>query len=137
MAKQQPVIANDSLCLILRPGKINNWEVWWTYNILWNGIEITIPTGTTTDFASCPWWIRWLLPKVGRNTRGAIVHDGLYRNPKIRKGIDRKLADQIFYDINKYYGMNIVKNFLSWLGVRIGGKSAWIKENDATNNTSI
>ena len=37
--------------------------------------EFLVPAGYVTDFATVPWFVQWLLPKQGKWTRPAILHD--------------------------------------------------------------
>src|SRR5947209_20335964 len=38
-----------------------------------------VPVGFTTDFASVPQALTWLVPRYGRYTKAAILHDHLWR----------------------------------------------------------
>src|SRR5437764_1311818 len=48
------------------------------YEIKRTGKVITVPAGFVTDFASVPWYARWLISVLGRHSIPAIVHDYLY-----------------------------------------------------------
>ena len=41
--------------------------------------EFRVPAGFTTDFASVPQALTWLVPRYGRYTKAAILHDFLWR----------------------------------------------------------
>lgn len=56
------------------------------------GQTIVIPAGYTTDFASVPQPLWWLIPPNGRSVNPSVVHDYLYDN---RIGT-RKEADLFF-----------------------------------------
>ncbi len=44
-----------------------------------------VPVGSNTDFASVPRMFVWLLPRYGRYTKAAILHDHLWRVPFRRR----------------------------------------------------
>ena len=55
---------------------------------------LVVPTGFTTDLASIPWYARWLLPKHGRYSKAAVLHDWLLTQP----AYTRMEADELFND---------------------------------------
>lgn len=68
-----------------------------------SGINITVPVGYRTDFASVPWGIRWLLPAHGKYGKAAVIHDYLctYRHVMVDGVgvfITREQADAIFLE---------------------------------------
>ena len=65
-----------------------------TFRYGFNGGELAIrvPVGTLTDFASIPWCLQWLCPKMGPWNRAAVLHDYLCG----LEGCSRFLADAIF-----------------------------------------
>lgn len=82
------------------------------------GEWVKVPVGQPTDFASVPWWARWLVSKVGLHNLAAVVHDYLYRNAKY----NRKKADLIFREAMKVLGVSAFKRNLMYAAVRVGGK---------------
>lgn len=130
-------LVNDTLYLKLRPARVKTWELDEQYSIgiededVESGSSVTtwlrLPAGTTTDFASVPWFGRWLIPQVGRNTIGSIVHDALYRQPKLRDELklNRADADRLLYDLSRLHGMLWLRARLMWLAVRVGAKGSW------------
>lgn len=54
-------------------------------------VEILIPCGAETDFATIPWPLHYVLPADGPWKRGAAVHDLL-----CRQGVPRFFADAMF-----------------------------------------
>ncbi len=42
---------------------------------LGSGESITVPAGFQTDFASIPWFARWLFPISGKVAKAALLHD--------------------------------------------------------------
>jgi uncharacterized protein DUF1353 len=53
-----------------------------------------IPAGAQTDFASVPALFQWLIPRSGRYTKAAVLHDHLWRTPI--DGVSQGDADAIF-----------------------------------------
>lgn len=85
-------------------------------------VKIVVPVGTTTDFASIPRLLRWLLdPADPQYLRAAVVHDLLYE----RRGVARVVADAILVDGMRALGCPCWKRALVYAGVRLGGWWAW------------
>src|SRR5215470_2753011 len=96
------------------------WEV--MEPIEYRGREETfvVRQGFLTDFASVPRIFTWLLPRYGRYTRPAILHD--YLCDLARTGaIDRADADGIFRRAMRELGVPFLKRWLMWTAVRAGG----------------
>lgn len=55
---------------------------------------IIIPTGFKSDFASIPRFIQWIIPKRGKYSKAAIVHDYLY----VYAIKNKKYADDVFLE---------------------------------------
>lgn len=94
------------------------------------GNKIRVPIGYVTDFASIPWMFRFLIAPFGRHARAAIVHDWLYAVGQ--KG-QRAFADRAAFDALKDLGVDPVRQWVIYIGVRLGGwmgygkKSEWQK----------
>ena len=85
---------------------------------------IEVPEGSPTDFASVPWFARWLISTWKRTARAAVIHDYLYSMEGRRKhGYTRRKADGIFLEVLRVMGHK--RRWFAWLGVRIGGWWAW------------
>lgn len=104
-------------------------------------IAIKIPKGFITDGASVPriFWI--YLPRFGKYTKAAIVHDYLYKgcgsayeqfgiSGYFSINITRKESDLIFKKIMKVSGVNKVKCWLMYNAVRIFGWFSWRTKNE-------
>ena len=87
---------------------------------------ITAKTGFEFDFASIPRWLWRLLgsPATGLHRRGAVIHDWLYKHGA-SIGISQKEADGIFYEAMICSGVNAVKAWLMYRGVRMFGNSSY------------
>lgn len=77
--------------------------------------DIIVPAGFVTDLASIPRVFQSLIPKVGRHSLAAIVHDYLCR----LDGFDRPLADKIFLEAMKLLGVNRVRRRLMYWAVAL------------------
>ena len=82
----------------------------------------------TTDLASIPGFAAWLVPKDGRHTPAAIVHDAMILGPGDSKqylGIPDDVAvppaeaDEIFRAGLHYLGVAFVRRWLMWAAVTI------------------
>lgn len=80
-----------------------------------------IPPGAETDFASVPVVFQWLIPRSGRYTKAAVLHDHLWRTPI--DGVGRGDADGIFRRCLVELGVPFLRRWTMWAGVRIG--SLW------------
>jgi hypothetical protein len=82
-------------------------------------ISITVPRGTETDFASVPWFIRWLYsPYTARYGKAAVVHDWLYTT---KAQIPRFVADALFREIMRLEGSPWYERVVLYYCVRFFG----------------
>jgi hypothetical protein len=98
---------------------------------------ITVRPGFVTDLASVPRWAWILVPPDGPWVKAAIIHNYLYATGGIgrwKKGqvtitrpepYTRLEADQIMREAMANRGIGWFKRKLIYLAVRIGGQSAW------------
>jgi hypothetical protein len=113
----------------LRVTPLDDGRTWvllspFTYEVghLGSGQHIHVPPGFRTDFASTPRAVWWILPKVGRYTRAAVLHDYLYSVGTT----SRRDADHIFREAMGVSGVNPVARWAMWAAVRSpGGWLAW------------
>ena len=78
-----------------------------------------VPAGFDTDFASVPRVFVWLLPRYGKYTKAAILHDWLCA--RVREGsFDRADADGLFRRSMRELGVPFVRRWLMWAAVRWG-----------------
>src|SRR5205823_2760946 len=68
----------------------------------------------TTDFASIPWAVTWLIPRYGLYTKATIVHDYLCRTQR-----DKFSSDRTFRLAMKDLGVSRVTRTLMWAAVTI------------------
>lgn len=78
----------------------------------------TVPAGFVTDFASVPRVVTWLIPRFGRYTLAAVLHDWLC-GPGIRGGVISPVdTDGVFRRVLRELGVPVVQRWLMWAGVR-------------------
>lgn len=113
---------------------------------------ITVPRKFTTDFASVPQFLSWLIPSMGMYTYAAIVHDYLCEqlNAEHREGAHHVLApvnardtDGIFRRIMREAGVPPLRRALIWTGVRWGAlfnparREGWLRDAPAVLGLSL
>ncbi len=93
-----------------------------------------VPVGTTTDFASVPRAFVWFLPRYGRYTKAAILHDHLWRVAVPAGELSLPDADGIFRRAMRELEVPFLRRWLMWAAVRIGalvkpgGSKAWLRQ---------
>ena len=102
-----------------------------TYHVARAGVNIRVPAGFETDFASIPRIFRIIIPKLGRYNKAAVIHDYIYQSDRLQ--LSRKQADQVFLDAMADLGVPKWKRTLMYWAVRIGGFFAWTKPIDWSN----
>lgn len=114
-------------------GERSGRSVWrLTHTLVYSGdsIQIAVPAGFETDFASVPRWplVWWLAADTAHAP--SVVHDYLYR----MDGVSRKEADDIFYEAmaadQPELGIRAVprwRRWLMWAAVRTMGSGVWAK----------
>lgn len=79
-----------------------------------------VPQGFTTDGASVPRIVVWLIPTFGRYTMAAVLHDWFCVTGIREKIISPVDADGVFRRVMRDLGVPPVKRWLMWTGVRWG-----------------
>lgn len=87
-----------------------------------DGLRITIPAGTLTDFSSIPWFGRFLV-RWSKVDIAGVVHDWLYQTAFT----SRARADEIWrlVAIAGEHHANAFQGWTGWLALRVSGWSAW------------
>lgn len=80
--------------------------------------EFTVPAGSRTDFASVPRVLAWLVPKLGRFARPAILHDYLWRVAVPAERLTYREADAVLRQALRLCDVPFVLRWLSWTGTR-------------------
>ena len=74
----------------------------------------------TTDFASVPRVFVWLLPRYGRYTKAAILHDFLWRTQVKAGRLSWRDADGMFRRAMRELNVPFLRRWVMWAAVRIG-----------------
>lgn len=85
---------------------------------------ITAQVGFISDFASIPRLVRIIIPKLGKYTEAAVIHDFSYQYPSS----SRKKADVIFLAGMRDSGVVFWKRYLMYWSVRLFGWLAWKRQ---------
>ena len=86
--------------------------------------RFTVPSGFRTDFASVPRVVVWLIPRFGRYTAAAILHDWLCTVGIETGQVTSREADGLFRRVMREQGVPVVRRWLMWAGVRWGALTA-------------
>ncbi len=87
-----------------------------------------------TDFASVPKVFVWFLPRYGRYTKAAILHDYLWRKAVPEGRITRLQADALFRRAMRDLHVAFLRRWIMWAAVRWGAltkpdaRKDWWKE---------
>ncbi|MDK3255875.1 DUF1353 domain-containing protein [Blastococcus capsensis] len=82
--------------------------------------RFVVPAGFRTDFATVPRVVVWLVPRFGRYTAAAILHDW-FVTVGIESGVvTAREADGVFRRVMRESGVPVVRRWLMWTGVRWG-----------------
>jgi len=103
-----------------------------TYHATTEDFEIPVHEGT--DFASVPRIFVWFIPRYGRYTKAAILHDHLCSRVVPVGHISRIDADGIFRQAMRELGVPFLRRWIMWAAVRLGalanpaGRKRWWAE---------
>lgn len=98
----------------------------------WRG-DVATP-GTPTDFASVPRPFVWLLPRYGRWTKAAILHDLYWRSAVPSGAMTRREADRRFREMQVELDVAFLRRWFMWAAVRVGalahadGRRGWWRD---------
>jgi Protein of unknown function (DUF1353) len=93
-----------------------------------------VPVDMETDFASVPRVFVWFLPRYGRYTKAAILHDFLWRKRAAEGTLSWLDADAIFRRAMRELHVPFLRRWILWAAVRYaaltkkGGLKGWWKE---------
>ena len=85
------------------------------------GVEIKVPEGFETDFASVPRIFWSIFPPFGLYTRAAVVHDYLYRNTSFKRGT----CDKVFREAMQILKVPAWKKETMYVMVVFFGQGTW------------
>ena len=99
------------------------------YEARWE--TFTVPAGFDTNFASVPRALWWLVPRYGRHTKAAVVHDWLWH--EAREGrFDKADADGIFRRAMRELRVGFVRRWMMWAAVRMASGELFNSGSPAT-----
>ena len=111
-----------------------NWKVREPFTYTGKTETFSIPFGMHTDFASVPRVFAWFLPRYGRYTLAAILHDYLWRERARTGAMDYIDADGIFRRAMRELKVPFLRRWIMWAAVRWGallkpgGRRGWWRE---------
>src|ERR1700690_1532532 len=112
-----------------------NWKVIQSFSYTGKlGQTFTVPVGQRTDFASVPRVYVWFLPRYGRYTLAAILHDYLWRHVVQRGELPYVDADGIFRRAMRELVVPFFKRWMMWAAVRWAARGrprdreGWLRE---------
>ncbi len=82
--------------------------------------RFVVPAQFETDFATVPRLVVWLVPRFGRYTRAAILHDWLCTVGIVTGAVTSRQADGLFRRALRESGVPVLRRWLMWCGVRWG-----------------
>ncbi len=88
--------------------------------------QIEVEVGFHTDFASVPWLAQLMFPTWGKYGNPAVIHDWLYW----QQTTTRKYADDTFLDAMNVTGVDNMRKYVIYWGVRCFGCFAWIRNKE-------
>ena len=110
--------------VVVREVDDNTWELVDELRYAGNTDRFVVPAGFRTDFASVPRVFVWLIPKYGRYTKAAILHDHLCDEAKADR-FDRDDADGLFRRAMRELGVSFLRRWVMWGAVSLA--TQWIK----------
>ena len=113
--------STDSVVLVQQVGGTDdtNWIVKHVLDYEGKTDRFEVPDGFETDFASVPKVFAWFLPRYGRYTRAAILHDTLWQRAKEDKAGWRD-ADALLRRAMREDDVPFLKRWVMWAAVRWG-----------------
>jgi hypothetical protein len=96
--------------------------------------DFEVPVHDRTDFASVPRVFVWFIPRYGRYTKAAILHDYLCSVCVPAGRVSRIEADGIFRQAMRELGVPFLRRWIMWAAVRLGavtnqaGRKKWWTE---------
>ena len=96
--------------------------------------DIRADAGLRTDFASVPRFFVWLLPRYGRWTKAAILHDLMWQQEVPSGRMTRREADRLFREFMRGMDVAFWRRWIMWAAVRLGalahpdGRKGWWRD---------
>lgn len=103
-----------------------------------SNLFVDVPGGFESDLASIPRAVRWLIPKVGKDAQGAVVHDMAYRTGQMSASvvvdgqeyvqavpISRGMADSLYHQAMIALKVKRWRRKAIYYGLIAGGWVRW------------
>jgi hypothetical protein len=125
---------SDGCRVVVEQVDDKNWKVREAFSYTGDKDTFTVYEGMATDFASVPRVFVWFLPRYGRYTKAAIVHDLLWREYATQGKIDWIDADGLFRQAMRELEVPFLRRWVMWAAVRWGalvkpgGLKGWWRE---------
>lgn len=109
----------------------NRFKLFHSFTYHWKryNIDIQVPKGFVTDFASIPRLLRIFIPKLGLYNKAAVLHDYAYQKHLKVKDFwwffTRRDADLLLLDAMTDLGVKKWKRNIMYRAVRIFGFLSW------------
>lgn len=104
--------------VVVRQVDDQNWELRSELRYRGKVDRWAVPVGSGTDFASVPRAFVWFLPRYGRYTRAAILHDHLWRTRAAAGEMSWVDADAVFRRAMRELGVPFLRRWIMWAAVR-------------------
>ena len=133
-SRSEPVGFGPGQHVVVQEMDDSNWQVVAPLSYTGQRQTFEVPLHMETDFASVPRPLVWFLPRYGRYTKAAIVHDYLWRKAVPAGEITRREADAIFRRAMRQLEVAFLRRWLMWSAVRWGalskkdGRKDWLKD---------
>lgn len=95
-----------------------NWLTWAAIKYTGRAESFEVHEGSPTDFASVPKVFVWFLPRYGRYTRAAVLHDYLWRQRASTGAMKWHDADGVFRRAMRELGVPFLQRWIMWSAVR-------------------
>jgi uncharacterized protein DUF1353 len=125
---------SDNCVVVVEELDDKNWKVRQAFSYTGERDTVTVEVGQETDFASVPRVFVWFLPRYGRYTKAAILHDHLWRDLASTGQMDFIDADGMFRRAMRELEVPFLKRWIMWAAVRWGalvkprGRRRWWRE---------
>lgn len=128
--------------IVLTPDGPATWELVEPLTYRAEREQWIIPAGYRTDLATHPRIISWLVPRSGRYTPAAILHDYLITNEYPAGTITAVDLDGVFRRVMLELGVSTARSWLMWAGVRWGSlasgrRAGWLQTAPAVLGISL
>jgi len=119
-----PVGFSQGAEVLVRELDAKNWEVREAFSYTGKSETFDVPVGMHTDFASVPRVFVWFLPRYGRYTLAAVLHDYLWRCRASKGRMAYVDADGTFRRAMREEGVPFLTRWMMWAAVRWGALQA-------------